>query len=68
MDLVELYKIANVIIKLAPDAYDAVEAAIRGWGKATETDIDFSQLKPVAKDAHEKIDADIDRRIEEMFK
>ena len=68
MNIVELYKLLNIIISLAPDAAEAVKRAVEGWGKATGTPVDLSQLKHVPKDKHLQVDADIDTEIERLFK
>lgn len=68
MSIVELYKLLNIVITLAPDAADAVKKALEGWGKASNTDIDLSQLKPIKAAQHGKVDADIDAEIERLFK
>ena len=68
MSIVDLYKLLNIIITMAPDAADVVKRAIQGWGEATGTPIDLSQLKHVPKDQHGKVEADIDAEIERLFK
>lgn len=68
MSMIELYKLLNIIITLAPDAADAVKKALTGWGKASNTEIDISQLKPVKAAPFKKVDADIDAEIARLFK
>lgn len=68
MSMTELYKLLSIIIGLAPDAADAVKRALEGWGKASSTDIDLSQLTPIKAAQHKRVDADIDAEIERLFK